>query len=125
MDLWFVMQERFEDMTKDELLNRLVSLELSKLTLTHGKDLNWTDGARGGGSKPRRNDRSPRSSTPFRKNKPKKKFGNRSAFRPSDDGDPRFSRSAGSSPGRRPKPHGKRREDEPFKKFKKKKKGGS
>jgi len=47
MDLWFAMQERFEGVSKDALLNRLVSLELSKLHVTRGKDLNWTD--EGGG----------------------------------------------------------------------------
>ncbi len=51
-DLWFSTLERFENMTKEEVLNRVVSLELSKLNITHGKDLNLKGGDdRGGGQR--------------------------------------------------------------------------
>ena len=43
-DLWFSTLERFESMSKEEVLNRIVSLELSKLNITHGKDLNLKGG---------------------------------------------------------------------------------
>jgi len=40
MDLWFATLERFDGMTKEEVLNRIVGLELAKLDVTRGKDLN-------------------------------------------------------------------------------------
>ena len=150
MDLWFAMQERFEGMTKEGLLNRLLSLELSKLNVTRGKDLNWTDDTpeRGGGNshgRPpvRSHSRTPGNGqwrTPGRASAessrkperpefertsrpPKKKFGARTPFTPQEDGDARFSRSQPSS--RRTSPHAKKRADAPFSKFKKKKKGRS
>jgi ATP-dependent RNA helicase DeaD len=139
MDLWFAMQERFEGMSKDGLLNRLVSLELSKLHVTRGKDLNWTDdgggrgsGRTGGKSSGRsygrssgrsfeKRHRSPRSEHDNRKKPGKKKFSQRTPFVPQEDSDPRYSRSNRSD--RRSSPHAKKRDEAPFSKFKKKNKG--
>ncbi len=139
MDLWFTMQERFEGMSKDGLLNRLVSLELSKLHVTRGKDLNWTDdggGRSSGRSSTKSSGRSygrpsgrpfekrqrpARSENDSRKKPGKKKFNQRTPFTPVDDGDSRYSRSNRSD--RRSSPHGGKREEAPFSKFKKKKKG--
>ena len=143
MDLWFAMQERFEGVSKDALLNRLVSLELSKLHVTRGKDLNWTDdgggrsSGRSGGRPEGRNagrgaarpsgrpfekrQRSSYSENDNRKKPGKKKFSQRTPFAPQDDGDPRFSRSSRSD--RRSSPQAKKREEAPFSKFKSKNKG--
>jgi hypothetical protein len=139
MDLWFAMQERFEGVSKDALLNRLVSLELSKLHVTRGKDLNWTDNGggrdsgRSGGKSSRhsygrpsgrsfeKRQRPARDASDKSKKPGKKKFNQRTPFAPQEDGDPRYSRSNRSD--RRSSPHGKKREEAPFSRFKKKKKG--
>ena len=139
MDLWFAMQERFEGVSKDALLNRLVSLELSKLHVTRGKDLNWTDegGGRSSGRSTGRStgrhagrpsgrpfekrQRPARAENDKRKKPGKKKFSQRTPFAPADDGDPRYSRHSRSD--RRGAPSSNKREEAPFAKFKKKKKG--
>lgn len=148
MDLWFAMQERFEGMTKEEILNRLVGLELSKLNVTRGKDLNWTDDGTDGtqrSSKGRAstsgqrhrpsqnygrtrrsdnsdNQRKSEGSEFKRRTKPtKKKFGPRTPFAPQEETDSRYSRNQHSS--RRSSSHSRKHEDAPFSKFKKKKKG--
>ena len=139
MDLWFAMQERFEGVSKDALLNRLVSLELSKLHVTRGKDLNWTDegGGRSSGRSTGRStgrhagrpsgrpfekrQRPARAENDKRKKPGKKKFSQRTPFAPVDDGDPRYSRRSRSD--RRGAPSSNKREEAPFAKFKKKKKG--
>ena len=139
MDLWFAMQERFEGVSKDALLNRLVSLELSKLHVTRGKDLNWTDegGGRSSGRSTGRStgrhagrpsgrpfekrQRPARAENDKRKKLGKKKFSQRTPFAPSDDGDPRYSRRSRSD--RRGATNSNKREEAPFAKFKKKKKG--
>ena len=143
MDLWFAMQERFEGVSKEGLLNRLVSLELSKLHVTRGKDLNWTDdssdrrtersarksggrysersGGRSSGRPFERSQRPSRSEQGSRTKPGKKKFSQRTPFAPADDGDPRFSRSNRSD--RRSSPHASKREEPSFSKFKKKNKG--
>ena len=100
MDLWFAMQERFEGVSKDALLNRLVSLELSKLHVTRGKDLNWTDegGGRSSGRSTGRStgrgagrpsgrpfekrQRPARAENDKRKKPSKKKFSQRTPFAP-------------------------------------------
>ncbi|MGB1944582.1 MAG: DEAD/DEAH box helicase, partial [Flavobacteriales bacterium] len=135
MDLWFAMQERFEGVSKDALLNRLVSLELSKLHVTRGKDLNWTDEGGGrstgrstgrGAGRPsgrpfEKRQRPSRAENDNRKKPGKKKFNQRTPFSPVDDGDPRYSRSSRSD--RRGAAGSNKREEAPFAKFKKKKKG--
>jgi hypothetical protein len=125
--------------SKDALLNRLVSLELSKLHVTRGKDLNWTDegGGRSGGrssgkssgrsygrpsGRPfEKRQRPSRAENDKRKKPDKKKFSQRTPFAPVDDGDPRYSRRSRSD--RRGASSPNKREEAPFAKFKKKKKG--
>ena len=143
MDLWFAMQERFEGVSKDALLNRLVSLELSKLHVTRGKDLNWTEDdsgrnssyktgrsagrsagrapGRGYGRPTEKRQRPTRSENDKQKRPSKKKFNQRTPFTPQDDGDPRYSRRSRSDG--RSSAHSNVREETPFAKFKKKKKG--
>ncbi len=143
MDLWFAMKERFEGVSKDALLNRLVSLELSKLHVTRGKDLNWTEddsgrtsnyktgrsAGRSGGRTPGRaygrptekRQRQTRSENDKQNRPSKKKFNQRTPFTPQDDGDLRYSRRTRSDGRSSAQP--KVREEAPFAKFKKKKKG--
>ncbi|MBO75257.1 MAG: ATP-dependent RNA helicase [Flavobacteriales bacterium] len=143
MDLWFAMKEWFEGVSKDALLNRLVSLELSKLHVTRGKDLNWTEddsgrtsnyktgrsAGRSGGRTPGRaygrptekRQRQTRSENDKQNRPSKKKFNQRTPFTPQDDGDLRYSRRTRSDGRSSAQP--KVREEAPFAKFKKKKKG--
>ena len=136
MDLWFAMQEKFEGVSKDALLNRLVSLELSKLHVTRGKNLNWTEddsrrttsrssgrnsGHRTGrAGQPRQVEKRQRSAHAGNI-KGKRKFNQRKPFAPIDDGDPRFSRRD-STPHQKSSPKREKREEAPFIKFKRKRK---
>jgi len=59
-----LVNENFEDLSKTELIEKLISLELEGLSLTNTKNLNWKerpgDKSRGGGKPSRFNRRKPR-----------------------------------------------------------------
>ena len=124
MDLWFATLQRFEGMTKEEVLNRIVGLELAKLNVTRGKDLNLKPGdVRGTSGNSRRRESHSRQShrtqvgarpkTGTRKDrkfseddgwqrtsaKPKKKFGKRSSIGDEAPADARYSRRGGAGKG--------------------------